>query len=332
MQPNPLADLSPAEVDRLSDEVRALAAERNAVILAHNYQLPEVQDVADHLGDSLGLSREAAATDADVIAFCGVHFMAETAAIMNPGKLVLIPDREAGCSLAAMISAESLRRWKAEHPGAVVVSYINCTAEVKAESDYICTSTNAQKVIEAVPKDKEILFCPDQFLGTFLQKKTGRTMHIWPGYCHAHNKIKTDRIVDLKRSHPGAQFLMHPECGCLTSCMPLADKVVSTEGIVKAARESPAKEFIVGTEVGILHRLQRENPGKTFYPAAEEAFCEFMKLNDLEKVQASLEDLEYKVIVPEEIARRARRAIERMLEISDPGAYVQKAGANAPVD
>jgi quinolinate synthase len=291
-----------------------------------------LQDIADFTGDSLGLTQQAAKTDAKVIVFCGVHFMAETAAILNPDKLVLIPDKEAGCSLAAMISAESLRRWKAEHPGAVVVSYINCTAEVKAESDYICTSTNAQKVIEAVPADREILFCPDQFLGTFLQKKTGRKMHIWPGYCHAHNKIKTERIHGLKNEHPGAQFLMHPECGCLTSCMPLADQVVSTEGIVKAARESKAREFIVGTEVGILHRLRRENPEKTFYPAAEEAFCEFMKLNDLEKVLASLEDLEYKVIVPEEIARRARQAIERMLEISDPGAYVQKAGAQTPVD
>ncbi|HTF57830.1 MAG TPA: quinolinate synthase NadA [Planctomycetota bacterium] len=320
------------ETREIVEDILRLKKERKAVILAHNYQRGELQDIADFTGDSLGLTQQAAKTDAKVIVFCGVHFMAETAAVMNPDKLVLIPDREAGCSLAAMISAESLRRWKAEHPGAVVVSYINCTAEVKAESDYICTSTNAQKVIEAVPEGKDILFCPDQFLGTFLQQKTGRKMHIWPGYCHAHNKIKTERIVDLKREHPKAQFLMHPECGCLTSCMPLADKVVSTEGIVKAARESPAREFIVGTEVGILHRLRRENPEKEFYPAAEEAFCEFMKLNDLEKVLWSLEDLEYKVIVPEEIAKRARRAIERMLEISDPGAYVQKAGSSSPVD
>jgi quinolinate synthase len=322
------------EADRmeLQAEILRLKKERRAVILAHNYQRGEIQDIADFTGDSLGLTQQAAKTDAEIILFCGVHFMAETAAIMNPDKLVLVPDLEAGCSLAAMISAESLRRWKAEHPGAVVVSYINCTAEVKAESDYICTSTNAQKIIEAVPEGKEILFCPDQFLGTFLQKKTGRKMHIWPGYCHAHNKIKTERIAGLKQQHPGAQFLMHPECGCLTSCMPLADKVVSTEGIVKAARESPARDFIIGTEIGILHRLRRENPEKTFYPAAEEAFCEFMKVNTLEKVLASLEDLEVKVIVPEEIARRARRAIERMLEISDPGAYVQKSGSSAPVD
>jgi quinolinate synthase len=320
------------ETRELVEDILRLKKERRAVILAHNYQRGELQDIADFTGDSLGLTQQAAKTDAEVIVFCGVHFMAETAAIMNPGKLVLIPDREAGCSLAAMISGESLRRWKAEHPGAVVVSYINCTAEVKAESDYICTSTNARKIIDAVPADREILFCPDQFLGTFLQKTTGRKMHLWPGYCHAHNKIKTDRIRQLKADHPSAEFLMHPECGCLTSCMPLADRVVSTEGIIKAARESKAREFIVGTEVGILHRLQRENPDKAFFPAAEEAFCEFMKLNDLEKVLWSLEDLEYKVIVPEDIARRARRAIERMLEISDPGAYVQKAGASAPVD
>ena len=320
------------ETRELVGDILRLKKERRAVILAHNYQRGELQDIADFTGDSLGLTQQAAKTDAEVIVFCGVHFMAETAAIMNPGKLVLIPDREAGCSLAAMISGESLRRWKSEHPGAVVVSYINCTAEVKAESDYICTSTNARKIIDAVPADREILFCPDQFLGTFLQKTTGRKMHLWPGYCHAHNKIKTDRIRQLKADHPSAEFLMHPECGCLTSCMPLADRIVSTEGIIKAARESKAPEFIVGTEVGILHRLQRENPEKTFYPAAEEAFCEFMKLNDLEKVLWSLEDLEYKVVVPDDIARRARGAIERMLEISDPGAYVQKAGASVPVD
>ncbi len=313
-------------------EILRLKEERRAVILAHNYQRGELQDLADFTGDSLGLTQQAAKTDAKVIVFCGVHFMAETAAIMNPDKLVLIPDREAGCSLAAMISAESLRRWKAEHPGAVVVTYINCTAEVKAESDYICTSTNALKVVEAVPPEKEILFAPDQFLGMYIQQRTGRKMHLWPGYCHVHNRIDTDRIKRLKGEHPDARFIMHPECGCLTSCMPLADKVVSTEGIIRHVRESKDREFIVGTEVGILHRLQKENPEKVFFPAAEEAACEFMKLNTLEKVLWSLQDLEVKVVVPEEIARRARRAIERMLEISDPGAYVQKTGAAPPVD
>jgi quinolinate synthase len=258
--------------------------------------------------------------------------MAETAAIMNPDKIVVIPDKEAGCSLASMISGESLRRWKAEHPGAVVVSYINCTADVKAESDYICTSTNALKVVEAIPADKEILFAPDQFLGTFVQQRSGRKMHLWPGYCHVHNRIDTEKIKSLKSEHPAAKFVMHPECGCLTSCMPLADKVLSTEGILKHCRDSEDQQFIVGTEVGILHRLQKESPQKVFFPAAEEASCEFMKLNTLEKLLFSLEDLEYRVTVPEEIARKGRRAIERMLEISDPGGYSRKVEPKTPVD
>ena len=203
---------------------------------------------------------------------------------------------------------------------------------MKAESDYICTSTNALKIVEAIPPDRVILFAPDQFLGTYIQQRTGRKMHLWPGYCHVHNRIDTEKIKTLKAEHPAARFIMHPECGCLTSCMPLADKVLSTEGILKHARESKDREFIVGTEVGILHRLGKENPEKTFYPAAEEASCEFMKLNTLEKLLWSLEDLEYKVIVPEEIARRARRAIERMLEISDPGGSARKAASAQPAD
>jgi quinolinate synthase len=314
------------------EDILRLKKERRAVILAHNYQRGELQDLADFTGDSLGLTQEAAKTDAKIIVFCGVHFMAETAAIMNLEKLVLIPDREAGCSLASMISGESLRRWKAEHPGAVVVSYINCTAEVKAESDYICTSTNALRIVESIPPDREILFAPDQFLGTYIQQRTGRKMHLWPGYCHVHNRIDTEKIKTLKAEHPAARFIMHPECGCLTSCMPLADKVLSTEGILKHAHESKDREFIVGTEVGILHRLGKENPGKTFYPAAEEASCEFMKLNTLEKLLWSLEDLEYKVVVPEETAKKARRAIERMLEISDPGGYARKGSPPQPAD
>jgi quinolinate synthase len=310
-----------AKTESLAGDILRLKKERRAVILAHNYQRGEIQDLADFTGDSLGLTQAAARTDAEVIVFCGVHFMAETAAIMNPDKLVLIPDPEAGCSLASMISGESLRRWKAEHPGAVVVSYINCTAEVKAESDYICTSTNALKVVEAVPRDKEILFCPDQYLGTWVRERSGRTMHLWPGYCHVHNRIDTEKIRQLKSEHPAARFVMHPECGCLTSCMPLADRVLSTEGILKHCREAPEREFIVGTEVGILHRLRKESPSKVFFPAAEEASCEFMKLNTLEKLLRSLEDLEHKVVVPEETARKGRRAIERMLEISDPGGH-----------
>jgi quinolinate synthase len=320
------------EKQGLLKDILKLKKERQAVILAHNYQRGELQDLADFTGDSLGLTQQAAKTDAKVIVFCGVHFMAETAAIMNPRKIVVIPDKEAGCSLAAMISGESLRRWKAEHPHAVVVSYINCTADVKAESDYICTSTNALKIVEAIPADREILFAPDQYLGTFIQKKTGRKMHLWPGYCHVHNRIDTEKIKSLKNEHPDAKFVMHPECGCLTSCMPLADKVLSTEGILKHCRESGDSQFIVGTEVGILHRLQKESPQKVFFPAAEEASCEFMKLNTLEKVLFSLEDLEFRVTVPEEIARKGRGAIERMLEISDPGGYSRKTEPKSPVD
>jgi quinolinate synthase len=324
--------MTETEKQGILKDILKLKKERQAVILAHNYQIGELQDLADFTGDSLGLTQQAAKTDAKVIVFCGVHFMAETAAIMNPDKIVVIPDKEAGCSLASMISGESLRRWKAEHPGAVVVSYINCTADVKAESDYICTSTNALKVVEAIPRDQEILFAPDQFLGTFVQQKSGRKMHLWPGYCHVHNRIDTDKIKSLKAEHPAAKFVMHPECGCLTSCMPLADKVLSTEGILNHCRDSEDQEFIVGTEVGILHRLQKESPKKVFFPAAEEASCEFMKMNTLEKVLFSLEDLEYRVTVPEEIARKGRRAIERMLEISDPGGYSKKAEPKSPVD
>jgi len=324
--------MTETEKQGLLKDILKLKKERQAVILAHNYQRGELQDLADFTGDSLGLTQQAAKTDAKVIVFCGVHFMAETAAIMNPDKIVVIPDKEAGCSLASMISGESLRRWKAEHPNAVVVSYINCTADVKAESDYICTSTNALKIVEAIPADKEILFAPDQYLGTFVQQKTGRKMHLWPGYCHVHNRIDTEKIKSLKNEHPEAKFVMHPECGCLSSCMPLADKVLSTEGILKHCRDSEDQQFIVGTEVGILHRLQKESPRKVFFPAAEEASCEFMKLNTLEKVLFSLEDLEYRVTVPEEIARRGRLAIERMLQISDPGGYAKKAEPKLPVD
>lgn len=299
----------------LVEEIHRLKQERQAIIIAHNYQRGEIQEVADFIGDSLLLAQKAAKTDAKAIVFCGVHFMAETAAILNPDKLVLIPDKNAGCSLASMISAESLRKWKAEHPGAVVVCYINCTAEVKAECDYGCTSSNAVKVIQAIPPDKEILFVPDQFLGEYVRRVTGRKMHIWPGYCHVHNKIKTEDVLKLKEDHPRAEFVMHPECGCLTACMKHADKIISTEGMVRYVRESPKDEFIIGTEVGIMHRMKKENPNKAFFPVTEQAFCEFMKLNTLEKVLWSLEDLEYKVTVPKEIADRARVCIERMLQI-----------------
>ncbi|MFN0118628.1 MAG: quinolinate synthase NadA [Elusimicrobiota bacterium] len=300
----------------LKEKIQKLKIERNAVIIAHNYELPEVQDVADFVGDSLGLSQKAAATDADVIVFCGVHFMAETAAILAPQKKVLIPDLGAGCSLAATITADDLRRWKAEHPGAVVVTYVNSTAEVKAESDYCCTSSNAVKVVESISPEKEILFAPDMFLGQWVRMKTGRTVHLWPGSCHVHHRIKTDDIKALKVEHPKAEFVMHPECGCMSTCLPLADKVLSTEGMVRYAKESPAKEMIVATENGILHRMKKENPEKIFYPSTETAVCEFMKMITLEKVLWSLEDLKYQVSVPADIAKKAKVAIDRMVSIT----------------
>lgn len=307
----------------VTQQIKRLKTEKNAVILAHNYQVPEVQDVADFVGDSLGLSQTAAKTDADIIVFCGVHFMAETASIICPEKRVLLPDLEAGCSLAATINADQLRAWKAEHPNAVVVSYVNTTAEVKAESDYCCTSTNALKVIQAIPPDKEILFLPDMFLGAYIEKVTGRKMHIWPGECHVHAGIRPRDIDAMRAAHPEAELLVHPECGCSSSCMyyqatgDLKGEVhtLSTEGMIKHARQSPANEFIVATEVGILHRLKKEAPRKTFYPANEKAICEYMKKITLEKVLRSLQDEVYEIRVPEPTASKARRAIERMLAI-----------------
>lgn len=297
----------------IEDEVRSLKRERNAVILAHNYQVGEIQDVADFVGDSLGLARKAAATDADVILFCGVHFMAETASILCPDKLVLVPDLDAGCSLASMVASQDIREWKACHPEGVVVAYVNTTAAVKAESDYCCTSSNAERVVLSIPEDKEILFVPDFFLGLYVKRKTGRHIHLWKGFCHAHVKIRSEDVDELRREHPDAEFLMHPECGCLTKSMEYADRILSTEEMAKYARGSSSKEFIVATETGILHRMRKENPEKTFYPATEKAFCEYMRLNTLEKVVSSLENLRYEVKVPEAIRRRALRPIERML-------------------
>jgi quinolinate synthase len=302
----------------LQDDVRELAAERNAVILAHNYQLPDVQDVADYVGDSLGLSRQAAATDADVIVFCGVHFMAETAAILAPEKLVLIPDLKAGCSLAASIDAAELRAWKAEHPGAVVVSYVNTTAEVKAESDYCCTSGNARAVIEAIPADREILFLPDLYLGLWLERVTGRKLQIWLGECHVHAGIRPADIERWQAESPDAELLVHPECGCASQAMAFSNDrthILSTEGMVSFARTSPKDRFVVATETGILHRLNREVPGKTFEAAQEKAVCRFMKMITLEKLRDSLRDLRYEVTVEPAIAARARTAIDRMVAI-----------------
>jgi quinolinate synthase len=309
----------------LHEEIRRLAAERNAVILAHNYERPEVQDVADFVGDSLGLSREAAKTDADVIVFCGVHFMAETAAVLAPEKTVLLPDLAAGCSLAASISADELRRWKAEHPGAVVVTYVNCTADVKAESDYCCTSGNAVEVINAIPAEKDILFAPDMFLGAHVRRMSGReNIHVWMGECHVHAGIDPEHISRQRAAHPGAEFLIHPECGCSTPVLeaisagavdPEGVHILSTEGMIRRPQASGNDEFIVATEIGILHRLRRENPGKKFYAASDGAQCAYMKVTTLPKVHRALERMQHQITVPKHVADRARKAIERMIAI-----------------
>jgi len=310
--------MTTSAIDTMHDEIRELARARDAVILAHNYQRPEVQDVADYVGDSLGLSQQAAATDAETIVFCGVHFMAETAAILCPEKTVLIPDLDAGCSLAASITAEQLRDWKSEHPGAVVVSYVNTTAEVKAESDYCCTSGNAQAVIEAIPPEQEILFLPDLFLGLWLERVTGRKLQIWLGECHVHAGIRPDDIERWQADAPDAELLVHPECGCASQAMAFANDrthILSTEGMVDFARSSPKRKFVVATETGIIHRLNRELPEKEFLAAREAAVCRFMKMITLEKARDSLRDLKYVVTVGPEIAARARGAIDRMVAI-----------------
>ena len=309
----------------LVEEIHSLATRRRAVILAHNYERPEVQDLADYVGDSLGLSREAARTEADVIVFCGVHFMAETAAILSPTKTVLLPDLAAGCSLAATINAAQLREWKAEHPGAVVVSYVNTTAEVKAESDYCCTSGNAVEVVNAIPADREILFLPDMFLGAHVRRLTGRAnIHVWMGECHVHAGIDPENIRLQRSLHPGAEFLIHPECGCATSVVeavsagdidPRGVHILSTEGMIRRPAESDASTFIVATEVGILHRLRRAYPGKEFFAANERASCAYMKVTTLPKVRDALLHLQYRITVPADIAARASLAIERMVAI-----------------
>jgi quinolinate synthase len=307
-----------------AEEVRALGAERDAVILAHNYQIPQIQDVADHVGDSLELSRIAADTDAETIVFCGVHFMAETAKILAPEKKVLIPDPDAGCSLAASITADQLRKWKSEHPGAVVVMYVNTTADVKAETDYCCTSANAVKVVEAIPEDKEILFGPDMFLGAHVESQTGRKMQIWMGECHVHAGIQPSDIQDTMAAHPDAELFIHPECGCASQCMYLKSVgdlpedrtfVLGTGGMVRRTRESDANEFIVATETGMLHRLRQESPASTFIAANPEASCKYMKMITMPKLLDSLRYSQYEVTVPLEIASRARLAIERMIAI-----------------
>jgi quinolinate synthase len=336
VQPTAVPELSADAVRELSDEVRALAAKRNAVILAHNYQLPEIQDVADLTGDSLQLSREAARTGADVIAFCGVHFMAETASVLSPEKTVLIPDPRAGCSLAESISADQLRDWKAKHPGAVVVMYVNTSAEVKAETDYCCTSSNAVQVVEHVwsehGPETEILFGPDIWLGSFVARALGLRedperylrFHVWDGECHVHAGIRPTDIAAMRDDHPGAEFLIHPECGCASQAMEFVAsgdldaegvQMLSTSGMLRHVGDHPEGEFIVATETGMLYPLQRAAPGARLIEANRMAFCRYMKMITLPKLRDSLRDLRHEVRVPEETAVRARRPIERMVAI-----------------
>jgi len=310
----------------LKDEVLRLKKEKDVVILAHNYQIPEVQDVADFVGDSLGLSRQAAKVKQKTILFCGVHFMAETAAIVSPDKRVLIPDLEAGCSLSDSITVDQLRKWKKEHPNAISVGYVNTTAEIKSELDYCCTSSNAVNVVNAIPKEKEILFLPDMFLGSYVAKITGRkNIQIWAGECHVHAGITPDHIEKKLAELKNAEFVVHPECSCTTPMMyDVASgryknhqvQILSTEGMMNHVSKSDSQQFVVATETGILYRMRKQNPQKTFIPASENAECEYMKIITLDKVYRSLYDEKYEVKVTKKTANKARLAIERMLSIS----------------
>ena len=300
--------------DDMIQRIMKLKKERNAVILAHNYQIGEVQDIADYTGDSLGLSIEASRTDASVIVFCGVRFMAETAAIICPDKTVLVPDENAGCPMANMITVRQLREMKSQYPTAKVVCYVNTTAAVKAEADICCTSANAVKIVNSIPKDTPIIFVPDQSLGDYAARQCRRELLLWKGYCPTHHRILAQDVLRMKEKHPKAEVLIHAEC--TADVVDLADQVLSTAGMLKYAKKAGAREFIIGTENGLLHALRKQNPEKEFYPASDMADCPNMKLNDLEKVLWSLEDLVYQVTVPEDIRKRARRAIDKMLEIS----------------
>ena len=310
----------------LKDKILKLKGEKDVVILAHNYQIPEVQDIADFVGDSLGLARQAAKTSHKTILFCGVHFMAETAAIISPEKKVLIPDLEAGCSLSDSITAEQLRKWKKQHPNSITVGYVNTTAEIKSELDYCCTSSNAVNVVKAIPSDKDILFLPDMFLGSYVAKMTGRkNMFIWAGECHVHAGITPSDIDRKLESMTNAEFLVHPECSCTSPMLyDIASgsyknrqvQVLSTEGMMKYAKNSSSSEFVVATETGILYRMKQQNPEKTFVPASEKAECQYMKMITLEKVYDSLVNEKYEIKVPKNIALKARLAIDRMLSIS----------------
>ncbi|MGP4018082.1 quinolinate synthase NadA [Saccharopolyspora sp. 5N708] len=310
-------------------EVRRLADERDAVLLAHNYQLPEIQDVADHTGDSLALSRLAANSAASTIVFCGVHFMAETAKILGPDKTVLIPDARAGCSLADSITAEQLRAWKAEHPGAVVVSYVNTTAEVKAETDICCTSSNAVDVVRSVPADREVLFCPDQFLGAHVRRETGReNLHVWAGECHVHAGINGPELAERAAANPDADLFIHPECGCATSALYLAGegtvakervKILSTGDMLDAARQTGARSVLVATEVGMLHQLRRAAPEIDFRAVNDRASCRYMKMITPAALLRCLREGADEVHVPLDVAERARASVERMIAIGKPG-------------
>jgi quinolinate synthase len=299
--------------EKLLEKIRQLKDKRNAVILAHNYQPGEVQDIADFCGDSLGLSIKAAETDADVIVFCGVLFMAETAAILSPKKTVLLPDKFAGCPLADMITAKQLRNLKQQHPGALVVCYVNSSAEVKAESDYCCTSANAVEVVNSLPPDTQIIFVPDQHLGRFVVERTKRDLILWPGYCRTHMMITIEDIKKAKTKYPDAVVMVHPEC--TEPVKEISDQILSTGQMLKYAKNSPAKQFIVGTELGIIHTLKKQNSDKEFVAATERAICPNMKLITLEKIVWALEDMKYKITVPQNIRIKAKKALDRMVEI-----------------
>ena len=320
--------LAPEVIKELQEEIRELAREKNAVILAHNYELPEVQDVADYVGDSLGLSREGARCEQENIIFCGVHFMAETASILSPEKHVYIPDLEAGCSLADSITADQLRAWKADHPGAIVVMYVNTTADVKAETDWCVTSSNAVAVVKHIldehGQDQEILFGPDMFLGAFVERELGRGLHVWDGECHVHAGIRPSDIESVRGANPGAEFLVHPECGCTTQVLEYVASgdieregvsILSTGGMLDYVKQNPGGTKIIATETGMLHPLQAADPTATFVPANRMAACKYMKMITLPKVRDALRDDRFEVKVSAEVADRARVPIERMVTI-----------------
>jgi quinolinate synthase len=310
-------------------EVRRLAAERDAVILAHNYTSPPIQDVADHVGDSLALSRLAKSSPASTIVFCGVHFMAETAKILSPGKTVLIPDPAAGCSLADQITADQLREWKAEHPGAAVVAYVNTSAEVKGEADLCCTSSNAVEVVASIPTEREVLFLPDVYLGAFVRRRTGReNLHVWHGECHVHAGISAQALTDAADAHPDADMFVHPECGCATSALYRVEegavpadrvKVLSTGGMLEAARRTTARQVLVATEIGMLHQLRAAAPGVEFLPVNERASCQYMKMSTPDALLECLRSGKTEIEVDAAVAQRARAALEAMVSIGSPG-------------